>query len=72
MLANPPNEVYLPDGFAEDFSLVDERIIAHAKEHAYEALPTYDVMQLNFRASHDSIPYRLWKIAEKSAVGSLT
>ncbi|KAL8720841.1 MAG: hypothetical protein Q9225_002358 [Loekoesia sp. 1 TL-2023] len=71
MQANPPNEGALPDGPAEDISLVNGRIITHAEDYIYEALPTYDVMQLNFRANHDSVPYRLWKIAERSAVGGL-
>lgn len=34
-----------------------------------EALPTYETMQISFRIQENSVPYRLWKIVEKSAVG---
>ncbi|KAL9022551.1 MAG: hypothetical protein Q9185_000261, partial [Variospora sp. 1 TL-2023] len=35
----------------------------------YEVLPTYEVVELKYRSDQDSIPYRLWRIAERSAVG---
>ncbi|KAL8840448.1 MAG: hypothetical protein Q9170_001324 [Blastenia crenularia] len=58
---------YLPDGLAEDVSFVDGQITIHGEEHQVEVLPNFDVMQLVFGASQVSMPYRLWKIAERSA-----
>ncbi|KAL8817431.1 MAG: hypothetical protein Q9223_003731 [Gallowayella weberi] len=34
-----------------------------------KALPRYEIMQLDYQTKENSVPYKLWKIAEKSAVG---
>ncbi|KAL8699926.1 MAG: hypothetical protein Q9224_001199 [Gallowayella concinna] len=57
----------------EDFPSSPTTILSFEDENLgpqpSQALPRYDIMQLEFRTKEQSIPYRLWKIAEKSAVG---
>ncbi len=62
---------------------MDEDLLDYSSDHTSlgggdfatqpsEALPTWDAMQdvmgLNSRAMESSVPYRLWKLAEKCAV----
>ncbi|KAL8705723.1 MAG: hypothetical protein Q9201_001157 [Fulgogasparrea decipioides] len=54
-------------GPAEEISLVDEYVHIHSEGQDRETFPPFDAMQLNFRAREDSAPYKLWRIAEKSA-----
>ncbi|KAL8653352.1 MAG: hypothetical protein Q9210_002154 [Variospora velana] len=55
------------DNSVGDRSLETWGVVARYSIDYDEILPTYEVVELKYRSDKDSIPYRLWRIAERSA-----